>query len=107
MQSDSGKASLAWRAVNALVMLFCIATMMMLLAYFGKNGVASSQPSQGLEYKDFIAILLTALGVMIAVAALAIAMLAIWGFEAGRKLLLESAQAAAVTHVEKIVPQLV
>jgi hypothetical protein len=84
--------------------------MCVLLWWVGKNGpavVANPTAAQGLEYKDFIAILLTAIGVMIAIAALLIAMLAIWGFEAGKKLLLESTKAAAVSHVDKIVPQMV
>lgn len=47
-------------------------------------------PEPGLEYKDLVAILLTALGVMIAILALVLAAAAIWGYgqikeEAARK----------------------
>ena len=41
---------------------------------------------------------------MIALAALLVAVLAIWGFEAGKKLLIESARQAAIDQVNQIVP---
>ena len=77
--------------------------------------VISGSPASGahptVEYKDFVSILLTALGVMIALAAVAAALAAVWGFEFLRKemhkIAAETAADVAKKEVQAIVPGLV
>ena len=54
------------------------------------------------EYKDFVAILLTALAVMIGIAAFLVAVIAIWGFAEGKRMLEMVAQKTAETVAERV-----
>ena len=61
------------------------------------------------EYKDFIAILLTVLAVMIGIAAFMVALVAIWGIAEGKKMLegiaTEIAEKAANKRVDEMLPR--
>ena len=61
------------------------------------------QPTVGassIEYKDFVSILLTALGIMIAILTAVIAVAAIWGFENIRSLAVKASVAESVKQSE-------
>lgn len=62
----------------------------------------NTSPSSPIEYKDFIAIILSALSAMIAVLGLLLAAAAIWGYQE----LKGAALRAAVDQVEKLVPSI-
>ena len=79
----------------------------MLILHFVARGDLSSPTAPIIEYKDFVTILLTALGVMIAVAAIFAAIAAIWGFEFLRRETRESAEKAARQQTEAMLPSLV
>ena len=68
--------------------------------------VDSGKDSEGVEYKDLVVIILTALGVMIAVATIVLAALAIWGFstlrEEASRIAREVAPAAAREAAEPV-----
>jgi hypothetical protein len=66
-----------------------------LAVFFIFRGGVKSNPSNGLEYKDFISILLTGLSVMIAIGAIFIAVLAIWSYSHFKALTEASAEKAA------------
>jgi hypothetical protein len=76
------------------MVLLNIAFAIMALYFIFRGGVVTPA-SQPLEYKDFVSILLTALGVMIAVAALFVAFFAIWGYKSAKELISEIAEKAA------------
>ncbi|MBN9018761.1 MAG: hypothetical protein J0H11_15210 [Rhizobiales bacterium] len=63
-------------------------------------------PVQAIEYKDFIAILLTALGVMIALGAFIVALLAVWGYREGKQMVIDAAVNAAIERVDEVLPGL-
>jgi hypothetical protein len=66
----------------------------MLLVFFVSRGTT---PSNGIEYKDIISLLLTAITVVLAALAIGIAVLAIWGYNSIR----ESAERAAGDVAER------
>jgi hypothetical protein len=77
--------------------------------------MAGNSPATGnhpvVEYKDFVSILLTAIAVMIGVAAVFAAFAAIWGFDLLRREIVktatEAAERAAAARVNELVPGLV
>lgn len=69
------------------------------------DSISSEHPN--IEYKDFVSILLTALAVMIAIAAVIAALAAIWGFAVLREEVSKAASSAARSETRKIVPGLV
>lgn len=80
------------RALQAVGWCFVIAASIAICVIAGRT------PSAGnavFEYKDFVSILLTALGVMIAVGAVVVALAAIWGFELLRREVVSAAAKAA------------
>lgn len=98
------------RSCWVVLVLFNVAFAIMALYFIFKGGVVTPA-SASLEYKDFVAILLTGLGVMIALGALLIAVLAIWTYKNAIELIVEAAQRAAEkaarAHVEATVPGMV
>jgi Na+-transporting methylmalonyl-CoA/oxaloacetate decarboxylase gamma subunit len=59
-----------------------------------------------LEYKDFISIILTALGVMIAILALGLAVAAVWGFSELKRAVRRTARRTAEAELASTVPPL-
>jgi hypothetical protein len=95
------------RALQVIGWCFIIAASIAICVMAGRG--PSGSPV--LEYKDFVSILLTALGVMIAIGAVLAAVAAVWGFETLRK---ETTNAAVLTatrvaeeKINEIVPGLV
>jgi hypothetical protein len=74
-----------WNAFITTLLLITIALLITVL-WFQFHGhpvlLPGAKDAEGIEYKDFISILLTALAVMIAVATILLAALALWGFGA-------------------------
>lgn len=68
-----------WRGVQVFFGILNAAILAFFLYWLAHNGWRSPD-STGIEYKDLVAILLTALGVMIAVLTLFLAVAAIWGY---------------------------
>ena len=64
-------------------------------------------PERVVEYKDFVAILLTAVTVMVALVAFIVALLTIFGYEAIKKLMVDHAENAAKSHVDARMPRIV
>jgi hypothetical protein len=106
-----------WRAVQVIGWCLVVASAVSMAWIYEVRGSAGETPV--VEYKDFVSILLTSLGVMIAVAAVAAAFAAIWGFEFMRrevvkaaieraeKVAKETATQVAQTKIDEIVPGLV
>lgn len=94
------------RALNLITVLF-VCGQTVLILHFVARGDLSSPSAPIIEYKDFVTILLTALGVMIAVGAIFAAVAAIWGFEFLRRETRESAEKAARQQTEAMLPSLV
>lgn len=69
--------------------------------YFGL--FAPVKPTPGIEYKDLISILLTAATIVLAVAALGIAIIAVWGVKRVEELARDSAIECAKEAAEKLV----
>lgn len=87
---------------------WCLVFAVVLIAvYFMGAASRTTGANPVIEYKDFVAILLTALGVMVAVAAVAAAFAAVWGFELLRKEMREVAGQIAKNEVQATVPGLV
>lgn len=78
---------------NRLLLFLNIALLLVLGAYLGTRGF--SQPSAGWEYKDLVAVLLTAVGVLLAATTLFVGILAIWGYTTIRESAERSANATA------------
>jgi hypothetical protein len=105
-----------FRALQAVGWCFVIAAAIAICVIAGR-GPSAGNPV--VEYKDFVSILLTALGVMIAVGAVVAAVGAFYGFEvlrrevvhaaaeAARKAAESTATQVAQTKVDEIVPGLV
>jgi cytochrome b subunit of formate dehydrogenase len=83
---------------------FCVhlATLILCGWALWRVGLSNPQPIGTLEYKDLIAIILTALGVMIAILAALFAVLAIWGFNQIRDQAVAAASKAARKTAEPI-----
>lgn len=88
-----------WKAFASFMAIVNAILIGILFVYIRANRHAVMTPTNGLEYKDFLSILLTALGVMIAVLTLFLAVIAIWGFSAlrdeARRIALEEARRTA------------
>ncbi|MGE0753136.1 MAG: hypothetical protein AB7K64_21405 [Variibacter sp.] len=89
-----------WKATIAVCFAWNIA-LSCVLGYFLCHGAISMAQTQTLEYKDFVAILLTALGVMIAVGAFFIAILAVWTYKNAMELIESAARDEAKTVATK------
>jgi hypothetical protein len=83
-----------WRAGQVLLTLFNIAFAIMALYFIFKGGVSTSE-SPGLEWKDFVTILLTALAVMIALSAIFVAGAAVWTYKEAMEIVRVTADKAA------------
>src|SRR4051794_14140465 len=70
---------MGWRAFQVLLTIFNIAFFWMAKFFIWKGGVTTPH-SEPIEYKDLVAILLTGIAVMIAIAAVFLAVLAIWTY---------------------------
>ena len=70
------------KAISWFLVLLNTSICLIVLWTMWKGKILFFNAPQAIEYKDFVAILLTSLGVMIAIATILIAALAIWGFEA-------------------------
>jgi hypothetical protein len=82
-------------AINIFCFLFNVALSALLLYLLWSSRLPLAKDGQGIEYKDFISILLTALAVMIAAATILLATAAIWGFTALREEARSSAEKEA------------
>jgi ABC-type enterochelin transport system permease subunit len=74
-----------WRAfiiALLLIVIALLATILWLQVHAHPIWIPGEKDAEGVEYKDFISILLTALAVMIALATILLAGLALWGFGA-------------------------
>lgn len=95
----------AWvRVGNVCLLAFNLAFAVLALFFIFRGGV-KADPSAGLEYKDFISILLTGLSVMIAIGAIFIAVLAIWSYSHFKTLTEASAEKAASAKAEGMVSE--
>lgn len=93
------------RAIQITSWCFLSALMIVILWLVARGELSVEHPT--IEYKDFVAILLTAIGVMIAIAAVVAALGAIWGFGVLRAEVKKAATEAARKETRKIVPGLV
>jgi NADH:ubiquinone oxidoreductase subunit 4 (subunit M) len=97
------------RALHAVGWCFIIAASIVVICVMARRGSPGGAPV--VEYKDFVSILLTALGVMIALGAVLAALAAIYGFETIRKEAVHAAEQTAArvaeSKVNEIVPRLV
>jgi hypothetical protein len=82
------------RAFQVLLTIFNLGFAVMALYFIFKGGVKTPH-SEHLEYKDFVTILLTALAVMIAIAALFIAAAAVWTYKEAMEIIRGIADTAA------------
>jgi hypothetical protein len=94
------------KAAFAVLTLANVSLALLMTYYLFRGGVITPA-SAPLEYKDFVAILLTALGVMIALGALLIAVLAVWTYKNAMELITAAADKAARERVDLILPGLV
>jgi hypothetical protein len=111
VQCDANRVmAMLLRAFQIVGWCFVVAAALMAAYFIGASGRAPDEHPP-FEYKDFVSILLTALGVMIAVAAVAAAIAAVWGFEFLRRemsrIARDTAIETATAEVQKIVPGLV
>jgi hypothetical protein len=93
---------MAIRAINVFLFLFNIAITTLLIYFLWSNRWPPIKEADGIEYKDFISILLTALGVMIAAATILIATAAIWGFAVLREEARSSAERTAAKVAREV-----
>lgn len=77
-----------------------------LALYFIFQGGVQRADSPPIAYGDFIAILLTALAVMMAVAAFFVAILAVWGYKEAHTLVTQTAREAAESAALAELPRL-
>jgi hypothetical protein len=111
---------MVFRAFISVAVLFICAIAVLILYCVAHGNLVAHGDLFGphppvVEYKDFVTILLTALAVMIAVAAFVGAIAAVWGFTALREETHRAAEVAAKiaaeavakAHVETTVPRLV
>jgi uncharacterized membrane protein YidH (DUF202 family) len=97
------RSETAWvRVGNFCLLIFNLAFAVLALFFIFRGGV-KTDPSAGLEYKDFVSILLTGLSVMIAIGAIFIAVLAIWSYNHFKTLTEASAEKAASEKAEEMV----
>jgi hypothetical protein len=75
---------------------------MVLIFHFVAHGDLEKPAAPIVEYKDFVTILLTCLGVMIAVATVFAAVAAVWGFDLLRRETQAHAETSAKASAEKI-----
>lgn len=89
----------AWRGFSTLVAILCVVTIGMIAFLLTRlppvPATSGSAPGGGIEYKDLISIVLTALSAMIALLAFFIAAFAFWGFSYIEKKLIKVAKKAA------------
>jgi hypothetical protein len=94
------------RALQIGVTVFVCAQMVLILHFVGHGDL--ERPSAPLiEYKDFVSILLMALGVMIAIATIFAAIGAFWGFDLLKRETQASAEKIARERIEAMLPGLV
>jgi uncharacterized membrane protein YidH (DUF202 family) len=82
------------RAGQIGLLVFNISFAVMALYFIFKGGT-KTDASSGLEYKDFVSIMLTALSVMIALGAIFVAILAIWSYNNFKALVEQAAEKKA------------
>jgi hypothetical protein len=81
--------------------LFSVSFFLLNLFILWRSGIATPH-SEHLDYKDFVAILLTGVTVMIAIAALFVAAAAIWTYKEGMEVIRAAADKAAREVAEGI-----
>jgi hypothetical protein len=91
----------------AQIIGWCFVIAAVLTALYASVGEPASSGKPVIDYKDYVSILLTALGVMIAIGAVAAAFAAVWGFEFLRREMSRLATETAKKEVQAIVPGLV
>lgn len=74
--------------------------------------IVHKPPPPSIEFKDFVSILLTGLGLMIAIGAFFVAIVAVWGYKEAKDLVIriaeDGAKAEVPGHVERLLsPELV
>ncbi len=74
-----------WRGFQFFMFILNLAVIATLVFLAWNSGWTFDKGSSSIEYKDFVSILLTALGVMVTILGLFLAALAIYGFEAIRQ----------------------
>ena len=90
------------RGCKLALFAFNIAFAILALYFILKGGFnPAAKEAPGLDYKDFVSILLTGLSVMIAIGAIFVAILAIWSYNHFKALTVESAQSAAKSAVDE------
>jgi hypothetical protein len=92
---------MVFRATMVTLGVAITALLIMNLYFLASGDVSNAHPA--IEYKDFVTILLTALGVMIVVAAIA----AVWGFAILKEEARSFARETALNETRAIVPRLV
>lgn len=83
-----------WRGFQVLLTVFNLAFAVLAMYFIMKGGVVTPE-SAGLDWKDFVTILLTALTVMVAIGALFIAVLAVWTYKDLRETVMRIAKETA------------
>jgi hypothetical protein len=89
------------RALKFAVAVFMCGQMVVIF-HFIARGDLSKPDTPIVEYKDFVTILLTCLGVMIAVATIFAAVAAVWGFDLLKRETQAHAETAAQASAERI-----
>lgn len=82
------------KVLHALLIFWNVALAIVLGYLVWRGGYQTSVP-QGIEYKDFVSILLTAVIVMVALAALFVGAAAVWTYKEGMELIRTTADKAA------------
>lgn len=94
-----------WKAFGIVMACANCVLIAFLFYYLHLNRHTILAPANGLEWKDFVSILLTALGVMLAVMTLFLAVLAIWGFNSLKEEAIRVARTAAMETAGPVAAQ--
>lgn len=92
------------RGINTILLVFVIAlliTNVVLMRSGHPVVMPGGKDAQGLEYKDFLTIILTALAVMVGVATLMLAALAVYGYGALKDEAMKTASVVAARTVRE------
>ncbi len=73
---------MGWKAISFVLILINVCLLATFWYYLHLNRHAILTPSNGIEYKDLVSLLLAALSAMIAVLTIFLAVAALWGYTA-------------------------
>lgn len=88
------------RWVNRILLFLNVCALIIAFLYFGFHGIYSVD--HGIEYKDLVTIILTAIAVLLAAVTLFVAAMAIWGYNSIREESVKAAVKAADAKAAEI-----